>query len=92
MLKRLQYHINLKIQKLLDQMLAGTFLVLTFSLVFCVLYALTVNPLWLGLIWLSGLVYAVCYFIDALKFNEIVNDLDQDSLNRTIWISKAYFW
>lgn len=91
MLKRLQHHINLKIQNLLDNMLIGTMLVISFCLLFSILYALTLNPLWLGLIWLSGLIYAVFYFIDAIKFSEIVNDLDQDSLNESIWLSKAYF-
>jgi hypothetical protein len=65
-------------------------LVLVLFLLFSILYALTLNRVWLGLIWLSGLVYAVSYFIDALKFSDIVNDLDQDSLNDSIWISKAY--
>ena len=91
MLKRLQHHINVKIKRLLDQMILGTIILLVVGFGLILTYALTQNGLWLGLLWILGLVYAVFYFADAIRYSNIVRDLDQDSLDKSIWISKAYF-
>jgi hypothetical protein len=90
MLRRLQHHINVKIKVLLDKMILGTVLILFLALVLCLLYAYTHNITWLGILWLTGLIYAVAYFSDALEFGSIVRDLDQGSLDSSIWLSKAY--
>ena len=91
MLKRLQYHINVKIKNLLDKMILSTILLIVVALIFCLLFVLTHNTAWLGLLWLSGLIYSVNYFTNTLKFGSIVKDLDQGSLGGSIWLSKAYF-
>lgn len=91
MLKRLSNHINRKFQRLLDQMILSTaiFLVLGFSLIG--IYAFTLNIGFIVILWILGLIYIVAYFSDALKFGKMVEDLDQESLNRTIYLSKSYF-
>ena len=91
MLKRLKYHINMKIKNLLDEMILGTVLLALVSVLLGTLYVLTLNVIWFGILWLVGLIYAVVYFSDAIKYGNIVRKLDQDSLNPSIWISKAYF-
>lgn len=91
MLRRLQHHINIKIKKLLEKMIFSTLLILTLGLGFIFAFALTQNAIWLVLMWLTGLLYAVFYFTDLMKYSKIVKDLDQDSLNKSIWLSKAYF-
>ena len=92
MLRRLKHHINVKISKLLDHMILATLGLFVVSLSLVLIYILTENSFWLGLIWLAGLFYAVGYFSDALKYSNIVNQLDQDSLNGSIWLSKAYLF
>lgn len=91
MLRRLQYHINVKIKNLLDHMILATVILAVLGLLLLALFAITLNQVWLGILWLCGLLYALSYFIDVAKFNEIVRKLDQDSLPKSIWISKAYF-
>lgn len=91
MLKRLQHHINVQIQRLLDKMIYATliFLVCGFGLIF--VYATTRNAAYLWLLWIAGLAYATMYFIDAAKFGGIVKKLDQESLSGSIYLSKSYF-
>ena len=92
MLRRLKHHINVKISKLLGHMILATLGLFIVSLGLVLIYILTENSLWLGLIWLTGLFYAVGYFSDALKYNSIINKLDEDSLKGSIWLSKAYLF
>ena len=92
MLRRLKHHINVKISKLLDHMILATLGLFVVSLGLVLMYILTENSFWLGLIWLAVLFYAVGYFNDALKYSNIVNKLDQDSLKGSIWLSKAYLF
>ena len=91
MLKRLSNHINRKFQRLLDQMILSTiiFLVIGFSMIY--IYAVTLNISFIIVLWISGLIYVVGYFTDALKFGKMVDDLDQESLSRAIYLSKSYF-
>ena len=91
MLKRLSNHINRKFQRLLDQMILSTliFLVLGFTMI-CI-YAITLNIGFMVILWVFGLIYVIGYFSDALIFGKMVEDLDQDSLSRTIYLSKSYF-
>ena len=90
MLRRLKHHINVKISKLLDHMIRATIMLFVVSFGLILLYALTENSLWLGLLWIVGLIYAIAYFSNALKYSNIIKKLDQDSLRSSIWLSKAY--
>lgn len=91
MLRRLKYHIKLKIKNLLDQMILATVILAVLGLLFTILFALTLNQVWLGILWLTGLIYALSYFIDVLKYDEVLRNLDNKSLHKAIWLSKAYF-
>jgi arginine exporter protein ArgO len=91
MLKRLKHHINVKIKQLLDQMILETAIIFGLGLLFTILHALTLNTVWLGILWLCGLVYATAYFIDAIKYGSLVREIEQENQQQTIWLSKAYF-
>jgi hypothetical protein len=71
-------------------MILGTIILLVGGFTLILVYGLTHNPLWLALLWILGLGYAVFYFADAIRYSNIVKKLDQDSLNHSIWLSKAY--
>ena len=91
MLRRLKHHINVKISQLLDHMIFATLALFALSLGLILVYTITDNFAWLGLLWISGMLYAVSFYSDVIKYSKIIDQLDQDSLNGSIWLSSP-FW
>ena len=71
-------------------MILATVIISVLGLLFTILFAITLNEIWLGILWLCGLIYALSYFVDVLKFGEVVKDIDRNGRKNSIRISKAY--
>ena len=90
MRKKIKYHLKMSLKRLMDDMLVQTisFLVLGFALIF--VFWFFPKTIFLVLIWVLGLVYAISYFTNTIKLDKLVQKITNSSY-KAIWLSKCYW-